>query len=69
MYILYEISLNYILDIRGYIETSVFEISRVHCVHVFSDQPSQTLPINGPWKHGSIKHMMQNVEEGKEDVG
>lgn len=48
---------------------SEYEKNPRNSIHKKPDQPSQTLPINGPWKHGSIKHMMQNVEEGKGDVG
>ncbi|XP_076436592.1 crystallin J1A-like [Babylonia areolata] len=28
-----------------------------------------TLPISRPWRHGSIKHFLKNMEAGKEDTG
>ena len=44
-------------------------ISFIKLLLVLSDEPAQELPITGPWRHGSIKHMMQNVEEGKQITG
>lgn len=48
---------------------SEYEKNSRNAVHKKPDEPPQELPITGPWRHGSIKHMMQNVEEGKQITG
>ncbi|KAJ0059857.1 hypothetical protein NL108_014119, partial [Boleophthalmus pectinirostris] len=31
--------------------------------------PKAILPINGPWRHSSLKHFMKNVDAGKKETG
>lgn len=31
--------------------------------------PRPQLPIEGPWRHGSLKSFLKNVDAGKEETG
>lgn len=31
--------------------------------------PRPQLPIEGPWRHGSLKGFLKNVDAGKEETG
>uniref|UniRef100_A0A3B4ASI8 Selenoprotein J n=1 Tax=Periophthalmus magnuspinnatus TaxID=409849 RepID=A0A3B4ASI8_9GOBI len=31
--------------------------------------PKAVLPIDGPWRHSSLKHFLKNVDAGKEETG
>ena len=48
-------------------------ISLLHCYNrraqFISDLKGRKLPIDGPWRHFSIKHFIKNVQEGKETTG
>ena len=36
---------------------------------LLTDLESKKYPIDGPWRHFSIKHFIKNVEEGKSETG
>lgn len=36
---------------------------------VLCEDPRPPLPIDGPWRHGSLKGFLKNVDAGKEETG
>lgn len=39
------------------------------CINVFNAGPRPQLPIEGPWRHASLKSFLKNMDAGKEETG